>query len=141
VFPDGNLLVVDTYNSCLRLFGPDGTFLKTVVGPGEEEGRVRFPQFVCRDRAGNVYCSELETMRVSVFDAGWRFQKALVPRAPGATAAKGRFFHLGGLVYVESRRELLVADSFHSCIHVFDAAGNWVRAVGVIRSEGLAACR
>ncbi|HQG28511.1 MAG TPA: NHL repeat-containing protein, partial [Candidatus Ozemobacteraceae bacterium] len=132
LLPDGNMLIVDTFNSCLRLFGPDGTFLRTVVEAGEEEGRVRFPQFVCRDRAGNFYCSELETMRVSVFDADWRFRKALVPRIPDASAGKGRFFQLGGLAYAESRRELLVADAFHSCIHVFDADGNWVRATGAV---------
>lgn len=133
LLPDGNILVVDAFNSCLRLFGPDGTFLKTVVEPGEEEGRVRFPQFVCRDRAGNVYCSELETMRVSVFDSAWRFRKAFVPRVPDATAGHGRFFQLGGLVYVESRRELLVADAFHSCIHVFDADGTWTRAIDAVQ--------
>lgn len=132
LLPDGNILVVDTYNSCLRLFAPDGTFLRTVVEAGEEEGRVRFPQFVCRDRAGNFYCSELETMRVSVFDADWHFRKALVPRVPDVSAGKGRFFQLSGLAYVDSRRELLVADAFHSCIHVFDADGNWVRAVGSV---------
>lgn len=122
------LLIVDAYNSALKLFSRDGSFLKVIAPKGSGEGQVKFPQYATIDGSGNIYCTETETMRASMFDSEFRFIRTFTPVGlpPGAETSLRILF---GIHAVDNPREIYIADSLHSCIYVFDEAGRHVKTV------------
>ncbi|MBC8466110.1 NHL repeat-containing protein, partial [bacterium] len=69
--PDGNVYVVDRGNSrVLHLFNPESAleYVKTIGGPGSEDGSFIDPNGVALDSNGNIYVTDSALGRVSVFN-------------------------------------------------------------------------
>jgi len=64
----GNLYVVDTLNSRVAQFGPDGTYLGQFGKPGVTAGTLARPKGVAVDAAGHVFVSDAFSVAVEVFN-------------------------------------------------------------------------
>lgn len=125
---NGNLVVTDSYNSSVKLFSPAGELLKVIAAKGEAEGSVSFPVHSTEDRRGFLYCTELSTMRVSVFDADYNFVHSFSPKK-NISDPENSLRMLFGITVLEDPMQVLVVDSLHSCIYVFDETGRQIKTV------------
>jgi DNA-binding beta-propeller fold protein YncE len=66
--PDGNVYVLDPFNSRVQVFAPDGTFLREWGGPGAGPGQLTTPAGIAVDSAGLVYVADGGNQRLQVFD-------------------------------------------------------------------------
>jgi DNA-binding beta-propeller fold protein YncE len=123
--PDGNLYVVDPFNSRVQVLGPDGAFLREWGEPGAGEGQFDLPSGIGIDGAGRVYVAEYGNKRVQVFDGEGRFLAAWAP----SEAAGGPFTGPGD-VAVDAAGFVWVTDWGTNRVYRFDPAGAVVGAQG-----------
>jgi DNA-binding beta-propeller fold protein YncE len=74
--PDGNLYVLDPFNSRVQVLTPDGTFLREWGELGLEEGQFAAPSGIAVDGAGRVYVTEFGNPQLQVFANDGRFLAA-----------------------------------------------------------------
>jgi hypothetical protein len=55
--PDGNILVLDCGRSCVRIYSPEGEYLRQVAGCGSGPGELQNPTFIAVSQDGIVYIS------------------------------------------------------------------------------------
>src|SRR5712692_9808672 len=74
---DGNLLVSDSHYHCLRIYSPDGKFLRKIGGEaGTGPGQLAYVSDAVQDEDGNYYVAEFsENQRISKFSVDGRFVK------------------------------------------------------------------
>lgn len=126
VASDGRIVVVESYNFRLSVFGADGTFLHTIGAKGWEEGKLMFPQYIAFDGQGNLHVTEMSTMRVSTFDPGGRFLRAVYPLKQGLDA---QYLQMFGLDVASDTGEVFVADSLNGQVYVIASDGRLVRSL------------
>lgn len=114
----GRILVADAVAGCVQVFAGDGTWLRTLGGPGDGPGQLNRPTHVAVDRAGQVYVTDSLNCRVQVFDAEGRALRSI----GRAGDSSGHFGRPKG-VAVDRQGNLLVADALHEVIQIFDPAG------------------
>lgn len=124
---DGNVLVCDSHYHCLRIYSPEGKFLKKFGGePGSEPGQLSYVSDVLQDQDGYFYLSEFgDNQRISKFDVEGNFIKCWGgPGNDPGQFARIRAMALGpdGLIYV--------ADVCNHRIQVFTRDGELVRYWG-----------
>ncbi|MFB3776161.1 MAG: hypothetical protein ACE141_01085 [Bryobacteraceae bacterium] len=113
---DGNMFIVDSYNSRIRMVTPDG-IIRTIAGDGwfgfrGDDGpaaaaRLRFPSGVALDAAGGVYFSDTQNNRI----------RLLTPDVPPASASP-----------VISQGGVLSASEFGAFGSI--APGSWIEIYG-----------
>lgn len=120
----GNLFVLDSHFSQVRLFGSDGKFRGAVGGPGRGAGQFRNPVSVTVDEAGVIYVGGIDR-RIVTFepdDVGYRPGRELhLPVAPRDMC------WLGG--------ELIVHGVNHddgTILHRYNADGRLISSFGVV---------
>ncbi len=64
---DGNMYVLDSEFSEVRIYSPEGTFLFAVGGPGEGPGEFRSPRSLDLDPAGRILVAD-RTHEITVFE-------------------------------------------------------------------------
>src|SRR5207253_10852964 len=81
---DGNLLVSDSHYHCLRIYSPEGKFLRKIGGEaGTGPGQLAYVSDAVQDEQGNYYVAEFaENHRTSNLDSEARFLKTWY--GPGA---------------------------------------------------------
>ncbi|MBY6144769.1 hypothetical protein KUW09_11990 [Mameliella alba] len=68
--PDGRLYVADGYgNSCVHIFGPDRTYIRSFGNPGDGAGAFSTPHSLLFDTGGRLCVADRENNRVQRFDA------------------------------------------------------------------------
>lgn len=66
--PNGNLYASDGYwNSALHIFSPDGTRIRSVGSPGQEDGEFNIPHSVWADRYNRIWVADRDNDRVQIF--------------------------------------------------------------------------
>jgi len=65
----GNIYVADSFKHRIVVFRPDGTFVRTVGGPANVEGALRYPSAVAVDSRGRVYVISKDPARVVIFNS------------------------------------------------------------------------
>ncbi|PKL47893.1 MAG: hypothetical protein CVV42_11395 [Candidatus Riflebacteria bacterium HGW-Riflebacteria-2] len=120
---DGNLLVADSYNNYVKIFSQTGEFKRVLAEKGQQPGQLHFPKHFDLDDSGNLYVSEFGNMRISVFDNHLNFVKSFSP-AKLPEHATSQLKMLFGIVVLRAPKQVMVVDSLHSCIYVFDDHGS-----------------
>lgn len=81
--PSGTVYVVDSATDvqAIKVYAPDGTFLRSWGGPGEtsQDGRFRELWAVAINQAGEVLALDAETGAIQVFSPEGEFRRRLVP--------------------------------------------------------------
>ncbi len=124
---DGNLLVSDSHNYCLRTYAADGTELKTIRGqPGPEPGQFGFLADAVQDADGNYYVGEYgQNHRISKLDSTGKFI-----RCWGSEGIEPGEFGLIRALALGPDGNLYVADATNHRIEVFTRGGALVRCWG-----------
>jgi len=82
VGPDGALFITDPTAHRIGVFGPDGTYVESWGGQGEDEGRLFKPRGITCGPDGRIYVSDFGNHRVQVFDPSGRSSAMLGWRKP-----------------------------------------------------------
>lgn len=123
--PDGNLYVLDSFNSRIQVLSSDGAVIREWGEAGAGEGQFAEPVGLDVDHTGRVYVADADNGRVQVFDAEGQFLAAWAPteddggqlRSPSDVSVDA-----AGIVSVTSRTSNLVIR--------FDEDGTVLEAIG-----------
>jgi sugar lactone lactonase YvrE len=77
---DGNIYVLDTGNTRIQKFGPDGRFQATIGRKGQGPGEFIMPDGLDVDRDGNLVVSDTAQSRIHVIIDGGRDTRSIVLR-------------------------------------------------------------
>jgi sugar lactone lactonase YvrE len=126
---DGSLIVADSGNHRIQVFGPSGEFLLAAGIQGDALGEFNIPSDVAVDEAGNIYVADARNNRIQVLDA------ALQPLFAfgGFGVGPGQLNSPAGLGLAYSAQEELlvyVADTGNDRIQLFDGSGAWKTTLG-----------
>ena len=116
---DGNLIVCDAGNKCVRFFSPDGNILRTVGA-----GRLRMP-FNCLCFKGKVFVSDRDAHVIKVYNSNGRFLYEFGTHGTG----DGELNHPTGLA-VDKMGHLLVCSLGNHRVQVFTLDGKFVAKFG-----------
>jgi hypothetical protein len=124
---DGNLLVCDSHYNSLRVYSPDGNFLRTIGGyAGKQPGQLSYVSDAVQDADGYFYLSEFgDNERISKFDDDGKFMACW-----GSSGSEpGQFSHIRALALGPDGL-LYTADACNHRIQVFTLEGKLVRCWG-----------
>lgn len=101
--PRGETFVLDGQAAEVRVFGGEGTYLRTLARPGEGPGELNRPAGLTLDRDGNVWVLNWGNSRYTAFDPATgdvveehrRLASFVAFRWPGAFDAEGRLIDVG----------------------------------------------
>ncbi len=143
----GNLYVADTFNHAIQKVGPDGvvtTFAGVSGLPGHVDdtgsaARLYFPIDVTIDNAGNLYISEVYTIR-KVTPAGAVTTLAGLAGSSGSADGTGRAarFSEPHSLAVDAAGNVFVADTFNSTIRKVTPEGVVTTIAGKAGVAGIA---
>ena len=119
---DGNLIVCDTGNKCVRFFSPEGKIFKTIGS-----GRLRMP-FNCVCHKGKLFVSDRDAHLIKVYNSNGRFLYEFGTNGTG----NGELNHPGGLA-VDKMGHLLVCSNHR--VQVFTLDGKFVAKFGKYGKE------
>lgn len=71
--PNGQLFIVDPFNSRIQVWNQDGTYLRAWGERGSRDGQFDRPSGIGIDGAGHVYVTETGNRRLQIFDPEGRF--------------------------------------------------------------------
>lgn len=126
VSPWGDVVVADSVNHRLAVFGPDGQFKKTLGGPGSGPGQFNYPTSVAV--SGNkIYVADFYNKRVQVLDLNGK-QLSVFPSAQDRQQIGPVVMPV--TVATDRRGNLYVSDLSVQRILVYDAQGKMLRSFG-----------
>ena len=121
---DGNLIVCDAGNKCVRFFSPDGSIFKTIGS-----GRLRMPlDCVCHN--SKVFVSDREAHLIKVYNNNGRFLYEFGTHGTG----DGELNHPTGLA-VDKMGHLLVCSLDNHRVQIFTLNGKFVAKFGEYGQE------
>ena len=121
---DGNLIVCDTGNKCVRFFSPEGNIFKTIGA-----GRLRMP-FDCVCYKGKLFVSDRDAHLIKVYNSNGRFLNEFGTHGTG----DGQLNHPTGLA-VDKMGHLLVCSLLNHRVQVFTLSGKFVAKFGEYGKE------
>ena len=121
---DGNLIVCDTGNKCVRFFSPEGNIFKTIGA-----GRLRMP-FDCVCHKGKLFVSDRDAHLIKVYNSNGRFLYEFGTHGTG----DGELNHPTGLA-VDKMGHLLVCSLHNHRVQVFTLSGKFVAKFGEYGKE------
>ena len=116
---DGNLIVCDAGNKCVRFFSPNGNIFKTIGA-----GRLRMP-FNCLCFKGKLFVSDRDAHVIKVYNSNGRFLYEFGKHGTG----DGELNHPTGLA-VDKMGHLLVCSLGNHRVQVFTLDGKFVAKFG-----------
>lgn len=128
VDPDAGLglvYVADGEADLIKVYGPDGDWLRSFGGTGSGAGELDFPSAVWVSPAGEVFVGDQNNDRVQVFDRQGGFVRCFGAQG-GSNRSFGRIFGIVG----DDQGRLFVADGFQGHVRVFDPAGAVLAEIG-----------
>jgi sugar lactone lactonase YvrE len=75
---DGNIYILDTGNTRIQKFGPDGRYLATIGRKGQGPGEFIMPDGIDFDRDGNLVVGDSAQSRLHVIIGGGKDSKAVI---------------------------------------------------------------
>ncbi len=129
---DGFLIVSDSHYHCVRLYSPEGKFIRAFGGTGgSEPGQLGYVSDCVRDVEGYFYAAEFgENQRISKFDRDGNFVKMW--GSPGSEP--GQFARIRAMAFGPDQL-LYTADACNHRIQVFTREGDLVRTFGESGTE------
>lgn len=134
IAPDGNLIVVDTWNYRVQILSPDGTFIQAWGQPGEYGFAAATsptdgfwgPRDVLVDSEGRIYIADTGNKRIRVYNADGTFAMDIGTGGSGL----GQIDEPAGLALHPDGR-LYIADTWNRRISVFMTDGTFVNTYRV----------
>ena len=121
---DGNLIVCDAGNKCVRFFSPEGNIFKTIGA-----GRLRMP-FNCVCHEGKLFVSDRDAHLIKVYNSNGRFLYEFGTCGTG----DGELSYPTGLA-VDKMGHLLVCSLRNHRVQVFTLYGKFVAKFGEYGKE------
>ena len=121
---DGNLIVCDAGNKCVRFFSPEGNIFKTIGA-----GRLRMP-FNCVCHEGKLFVSDRDAHLIKVYNRNGRFLYEFGTHG----TEDGELNHPTGLA-VDKMGHLLVCSLGNNRVQVFTLDGKFVAKFGEYGQE------
>jgi predicted membrane-bound mannosyltransferase/sugar lactone lactonase YvrE len=121
----GHIYVADTGNKRIRVYEPDGTFVRDIGSGGSGEGQLNEPAGIALHPDGRLYIADTWNRRVSVFTQDGVFLNNF--------SVRGWYDELGNRPYlaVDPSRELLyVTDPDAGRVLIYDTDGNCIASFG-----------
>ncbi len=108
----GKIYVTDSMIRCVKIFSPEGKFLKSIGEPGDTPGYFSRPKGVAVDSEGNIYVADSDFSLIQIFDPEGRvnFFWHGVPPTP---------FKLPEGLYFDEQDRLFVTDTLNKRIQVY----------------------
>ena len=124
-----NIIIADSANNRMQIFGPDDTaaWMTLSSGSGSGNNQVSRPFEMTRDKDGNIYLADSGNHRVTKFNASWARMMQFGTGVAGTSTLqlngpKGAAVDRSGRVHV--------ADTGNHRIQVFAPDGSFVRTFG-----------
>lgn len=117
----GNVYVVDSNNSRIQKFSPNGTFITKWGKFGTGNGEFINPWDIAVDKYDNVYVTEISNHRIQKFDSNGHFLKSWGSYGTG----DGQFDGPRGIT-IDTSDHIYVVDYQNSRIQKFDLNGNFI---------------
>ncbi len=119
------LFVSDIHAHDIKVFGADGSLLRTLGQRGEELGEFNFPAHLALAQ-GELYVTDTLNWRVQVLDT----QTGAVLRSIGARGTRiGNLAHPKG-VTVDNEGNVYIIESYNDHLLVFNRAGEFLLPIG-----------
>ncbi len=112
---EGDIIVSDSLNFRVQVFGSDGTFKHAFGEAGDGPGYFARPKGVASDSDGNIYVVDALFDNVQMFDSEGRHLMAF--GSPGYGYGK---FWLPSGIFIDSNDRIYVSDTFNNRIQVFE---------------------
>lgn len=122
---EGNIYVSDTGNKRIRVYAPDGTFLRDIGSAGANIGQLDEPSGIAISPDGRIFVADTWNRRVSVFSTDGVPLYVFNVRGWYETGASRPYLALD-----PARNLLYVTDPDAGRILVFDTQGNCVGSFG-----------
>ncbi|MCX6621431.1 MAG: 6-bladed beta-propeller [Acidobacteria bacterium] len=118
---DGNVLVVDSVDSRVQRFTPDGKWLGEIgLGPGSGPGQFQGPRDArTLPATGEIFVSDANNYRVEVFSHEGKYLRAFGTKGSGP----GQFLRAHGLAFSPDYKRLYLADVDNNRVSVFEPSG------------------
>ncbi len=116
--------VVDSNNCRIQIFDPAGKLFKIVGAIGSIGGLFATPQGVCLDPRDRMLVADTRNHRIQIFDS-FRLVSVI-----GELGDKDNQFRLPTACQTNTDGEILVLDSKHGLVKIFDKDGNFKRSFG-----------
>lgn len=124
-----NIIISDTWNNRIQIFGPDDTaaWMTLRDGSGSGTNQVNRPDEMTLDKDGNIYLADSGNHRVTKFNASWARMMQFGTGVSGTSTLQ-----LNGPlgVAVDRSGRVHVADTLNHRIMVFAPDGSFVRTFG-----------
>lgn len=147
---NGNILVADRGNSCIRIIRPDGTSTViagasgtsgTAEGAGTTAARFSTPSGIALDSKGNVYVSDTNNNRIRRLTPDYAtgtytvstFAGGAIQGSSDNSVGTSATFRLPLGICIDSNDNIYVADSGNHCIRMITSVG----AVSTIAGTGI----
>ncbi|MBF0135910.1 MAG: 6-bladed beta-propeller [Magnetococcales bacterium] len=120
----GMVYVADTRSQSIKVFSDDGKHVKTIGGPGTENGNFNGPTHIAYGR-NRLYVTDTLNARVQVFDTEGEFLFAIGRRG----ILVGEMVRPKG-VTVDAEGNIYVVESFHDHLLIFNKDGQFLMPIG-----------
>lgn len=113
--------VVDSNNCRIQIFDPEGKLYKVVGSIGSIAGMFATPQGICLDSKDRMFVADTRNHRIQVFES-FKLVSVIGDLGDGDSQ-----FRLPTACQVTPSGEIMVLDSKHGLVKVFDKDGNFER--------------
>lgn len=114
--------VVDSNNCRIQIFDPEGKLCKVVGSIGSIAGMFATPQGICLDSKDRMFVADTRNHRIQVFES-FKLVSVIGDLGDGDSQ-----FRLPTACQVTPTGEIMVLDSKHGLVKVFDKDGNFERS-------------
>jgi ABC-type Fe3+ transport system permease subunit/sugar lactone lactonase YvrE len=127
VGPDGLVYIPDTHYHRVRVYQPDGTFVREWGSFGNAPGQFIYPTDIAFDSKDNIFVGEYgDHDRISVFDHDGKYLYEVGRFGQG----DGEFSRPQSLLIDTKTDTLYITDACNHRIVVFKTDGTWVKNIG-----------
>jgi len=104
-----NVYVADSNNHLIKVFWPDGTFIRSFGGYGTGTGQLNNPYWIARDKSGNFYIAERGNHRIQ------KFKSSLQPLGSwGYQGSEDGDFETIQSIFVDQDDNVYVIDTYNT---------------------------
>jgi len=107
----------------------NGAFLRRFGGTGAPGGPLNFPTGIIVSEAGEIFVSDLNNDRITVFDRDGVYRRHFTLRPPNFPGFSSRSGRAHGIA-LDNQGLLHVADTFQGFVKVFDQQGTFLTTIG-----------